>query len=91
MSPARRRRLQQLFEHGSNATEAEQLRLCLEFARPVRGGRPGQSASTPGNILDNLTRLYDNNPKNVSKLSSIKAAGSKPADELGPQEGLARR
>ena len=37
----------------------------------------------PGNTiyvrqyLNNLTRSYDNNPKNVSKLSSIKAAGAK--------------
>jgi len=76
MSPAKRRRLQQLFEHGSKAAEQNNYDYASNLLGQCVVGDPGNRIYV-GQYLNNLTRSYDSNPKNVSKLSSIKAAGSK--------------
>ncbi|HEY1785636.1 MAG TPA: tetratricopeptide repeat protein [Pirellulales bacterium] len=76
MPPAKRRRLQQLFEHGSKAFEQNNYDYASNLLGQCVVGDPGNRIYV-SQFLNNLTRSYDNNPKNVSKLSSIKAAGSK--------------
>ncbi len=76
MSPAKRRRLQQLFEHGSNAAKQNNYDYATTLFAQCVEGDPGNRIYAH-QYLDNVTRSYDNNPKKVSKLSSIKAAGSK--------------
>ncbi|HEX4142101.1 MAG TPA: tetratricopeptide repeat protein [Pirellulales bacterium] len=74
--PAKRRRLQQLFEHGSKAFEQSNYEYASNLLGQCVVGDPSNKIYV-GQYLNTLTRSYDNNPKNVSKLSSIKAAGSK--------------
>jgi tetratricopeptide (TPR) repeat protein len=76
ITPARRRVLQQLFEHGSNATKQNNFEYAAKLLGQCVSGDPGNPIYAR-QFLDSLTRLYDNNPKNVSKLASIKATGSK--------------
>jgi tetratricopeptide (TPR) repeat protein len=74
--PAKRRRLQQLFEHGSKATEQNNFDYASNLFGQCVIGDPGNPIYVR-QYLNNLTRSYDNNPKNVSKLAGIKATGSK--------------
>ena len=74
--PAKRRRLQQLFEHASKSAEASQFDYALKLFTDCVVGDPGNRIYVQ-TLLSTLSRKYNNNPKSVGKLAGIKSAGTK--------------
>ncbi|HTU24475.1 MAG TPA: hypothetical protein VMF30_03690 [Pirellulales bacterium] len=76
MPPAKRRRLQQLFEHGTKASEQGNFEYAWNLLKDCVVGDPANRIYTM-QFLNNLTRWYDNNPKKVGKLASAGLVGKK--------------
>jgi len=77
MSPAKRKRLQQCFEHGSRQTAQENYDYATELFTQCVLGDPGNLIYLQ-NFLGNLQKKYNNNKKG-SKLALFKGAGARAA------------
>lgn len=75
--PAKRRRLQQQFEHGSKMAASGQFDYATELFAACVLGDPGNLIYVQ-NFLGNLQKKYNNNKKG-SKLAAIKGASKKGA------------
>jgi tetratricopeptide (TPR) repeat protein len=74
--PAKRRRLQQLFEHASKAAEASNFDYALKMFTDCVVGDPGNRIYVQ-TLLSTLSRKYNNNPKSVGKLAGFTSVGTK--------------
>ncbi|HEY1600252.1 MAG TPA: tetratricopeptide repeat protein [Pirellulales bacterium] len=72
MSPEKRRRLQQCFEHGSKSASGGNYDYATELFTQCVKGDPGNLIYTQ-NFLGNLQKKYNNNKKG-SKLAGLKGA-----------------
>lgn len=77
MSPAKRRRLQQCFEHGSKVAAAGNFDYATDMYTHCVVGDPGNPLYVKS-FLGNLQKKYNNNKKG-SKFAGMKTAGSKAA------------
>ena len=73
--PAKRRRLQQMFEHGNRSTGKGDFGYATEMFTQCVTGDPGNLLYV-SNFLNNLKLQYNNNKKG-HKLASIKGVGAK--------------
>ncbi len=71
--PAKRRRLQQMFEHASKAADFE---YAVKLFTECVVGDPGNRIYVQ-QFLSTLSRKYNNNPKSVGKLAGMASFGAK--------------
>ena len=76
LPPAKRRRLQQLFEHATKAADASNFDYAINMLTECVVGDPSNRIYAQ-QLLSTLSRKYNNSPKNVGKLAGIKSAGTK--------------
>ena len=76
LPPAKRRRLQQIFEHASKAAEASNYEYAFNLFTQCVVGDPGNRIYVQ-QFLSTLSRKYNNNPKSVGKLAGITSVGAK--------------
>ncbi len=76
LPPAKRRRLQQMFEHASKAAEANNYEYAFKLFTDCVTGDPGNRIYVQ-QFLSTLSRKYNNNPKSVGKLAGISSMGAK--------------